>query len=1169
MHFERFYTKKNHDPYADIAFVERLLDDPPKKKITFVVPENWSIEAAQTIATKYGRRAGVPSKTVLVPECELTEEERNLPLQFRRRKADPDATFSGETDCRQVFDRLAGDWTHWGLRGGYFDSLDDAIVFYDEARAMLVRQMAAPNSPQFFNTGLNWAYGINGNSIEYWHVDPKTGDTIQSRNFYERLTPFACYISRVEDTLCEKGGIFDFVGREARIFKAGSGSGADFSSLRATGEKLSGGGTSSGLMSFLKMFDTAAGTVKSGGTTRRAAKMVVLKADHPDILDFVNWKVREETKVAYIVAGSIATERNLRAILAAASDTTFPADARLDPTLNRTLAKAIIEAHAAGIPDGIVKQMIDLAAQGITDVALDVYDVDWDSESYRTVSAQNANNSVRIDKRFFDAVDADADWNLTARTDGSIMHTIKARELWDAIAMATWRCADPGLQYDDIINSWHVVPNEGRINASNPCAEFLFVDDSACNLASINYVKFLHEDGTFDITGFQYAVRLWTTVLEISVYAGQTPSEDVARNTWALRPLGLGYTNLGAVIMRLGLPYNSVQARTWAAALGALHLGTAYHTSAEMARQIGPFPAFERNREAALRVLRNHARAAGALQTPFENLPVPPVVYEQTIDTANIWQAARDKWDQVLTMAEKDGIRNAQTVVIAPTGTIGILMGSDATGCEPDLALRKYKKLAGGGYMKFVNESIEPALRRLGYRENEIAAISRYVGGTNSLDHAPHVNPDALREMGLSNTDIAAIQDYLPSAVALDYAFHAGTISTETRQRLGITDEEMTSPKFSFLKRLGLNQEDIDRASTHVCGNGHVEGAPFLKPEHLPVFDCANSPIPNGRTISPEGHIEMLAAIQPFVSGGISKTINMPSNATIEDVKRIYRLAYERGVKCIAIYRDGSKLSQPLATSLSLLDGTETEAPLTTPLETAERIVYRYIAHKRSMPNKRSGTTQKFTVNGMRFYVRTGEYPEGTLGEIFIDGRKEGAFDRAMLNNFAIAISIALQHGVPLEEFVEAFVHTRFEPNGLVQDHDHIKVCSSLLDMIFRHLGIEYLGLNDLADIKPGTIQDQPTPEPTFIEEVPGDGRYGKASSNGHQSSTNGHTTVPTTVRAPKPALALATASTQSAKGKLAGYTGDVCTNCGSFRVKLTGSCRQCEACLHSSGGCG
>jgi len=1552
MKFSRTYSAPG-DPYAGIEFeprTSRIVN--PDGKVVFeakdvAIPTGWSQVATDILAQKYFRKAGVPDKTVRVAEDGVPE------WLWRSEPAD-DAAFVGEGDARQVFHRLAGCWTYWGFKHGYFDDEFAARAYYDEMCAMLARQIGAPNSPQWFNTGLHWAYGISGPAQGHYYVDPKSGELTESTSAYEHPAPHACFIQSVSDDLVNEGGIMDLWVREARIFKYGSGTGSNFSRIRGEGEKLSGGGTSSGLMSFLKVGDRAAGAIKSGGTTRRAAKMVCLDLDHPDVEEFITWKVTEEQKVSDLVTGSITCEKHLNAIMKAASDETLPESARLDPALNVGLKNAIRSALSVGIPQANIQYALDYAKQGYKELLIETYDTNWDSKAYGTVSGQNSNNSIRIPNEFFARLDADQTWDLVPRRskygDGGTqkIKVVPAADLWEKIAIAAWQCADPGVQYDTTINEWHTCPADGRIEASNPCSEYMFLDDTACfapetrvstpnglrtveelylaqqtgqhvvvttdvysehdhrritshrpayvtkvgvrdvyrmklkdgrevratgdhrfltddgewkrldqmvpgsdriairesgnpvafsssepdakrwqmlgwlsgdgvfskdtvalvfgpregataiamteqlnelkaaaagddsarlscvgtqrngvmqvttsqkslvsylqnrygfrqgtaitkdvptsihtasddlkvaylqglfsadgcllrasgvepeamlassspemlrsvqlllsdigitsritwmhpqgrknpqgqlhiynqqarkflslvgfpcsddkqrraeevlarsfdgalknprspkvisiepagtttvyditepatrsvivegmiahncNLASLNLVQFMDGAGHFDPRRFAEACRIWAFTLEISVLMAQFPSKTVAQKSYDFRTLGLGYANMGTLLMRMGLPYDSEEGFGWCAAISSLMTGAAYKTSAEMARELGPFPRYDRNADSMGRVLRNHRRAAYATQNDeYEELTVKPTTHAPTLFTQETWALARSIWDNALAIGEVAGYRNAQVTCIAPTGTIGLVMDCDTTGIEPDFALVKFKKLAGGGYFKIVNQSVEPALRRLGYNNEQIAAIEIFAKGTNTLEGTPHINKATLKAKGFDDATIAKVESQLLGAFEIGFVFNQHVLGVEfCREKLGMTDAQLADWNYSILRdALGFTQSQIEEASDVICGRMTLEGAPFLKEEHLPVFDCATPCGKHGsRFIRPLAHVDMMAAAQPFISGAISKTINLPQTATIADVKEAYRYSWERMVKAVALYRDGSKLSQPLAASYDVGDSDDLEQPQAAyegPVRVAERLVYRYIAKRRRMPDRRGGYTQKAIVGGHKVYLRTGEYDDKSLGEIFIDMHKEGAAFRSLMNNFAIAVSLGLQHGVPLEEYVDAFTFTRFEPNGPVVGHANIKMATSILDYIFRELAVSYLGRYDLAQVQPSQALDAMGPEPEYIgEEDSGEVHYAPIAIAPKASSPAATAVV---TRVPEPVGAVASApSAGVVKGQVVaakareaiakGYSGDACTQCGQFTLVRNGTCLKCDSCGTTSG---
>jgi ribonucleoside-diphosphate reductase, adenosylcobalamin-dependent len=1089
MRIERRFTKAGRSPYADIAFRAATSEiRNPDGSVVFraenlMVPESWSQVAADILAQKYFRKAGVPAAMKRV-------EEESVPSWLWRSVADDTALSDlpesertgGETDSRQVFDRLAGTWTYWGWKGGYFTTEEDASAFHDELRYMLATQRCAPNSPQWFNTGLHWAYGIDGPGQGHYYVDHRTGELTRSGSAYEHPQPHACFIQSVEDDLVNENGIMDLWVREARLFKYGSGTGSNFSRLRGEGEKLSGGGRSSGLMSFLKIGDRAAGAIKSGGTTRRAAKMVVVDADHPDIEAYINWKVREEQKVAALVAGSKVCSRHLTAIMKACINCEGDGDDCFDPAVNPALKREIRAAKKASVPENYIRRVIQFAKQGYTAIDFPVLDTDWDSEAYLTVSGQNSNNSVRVTDEFLRAVENGGSWNLTARKDGKVVKTVKARDLWEDIGHAAWASADPGLQFHTTINDWHTCPASGEIRASNPCSEYMFLDDTACNLASLNLLTFRNADGSFDVPAFEHGVRLWTMVLEISVLMAQFPSREIARLSYEFRTLGLGYANVGGLLMSSGIPYDSDEGRAICGAISALMTGICYATSAEMAAELGTFPGYEKNADHMLRVIRNHRRAAHGATSGYEKLSIDPVPLDHggACKDAALVSAAKAAWDMALELGEKHGYRNAQVSVIAPTGTIGLVMDCDTTGIEPDFALVKFKKLAGGGYFKIINRAVPEALRTLGYTESQIAEIEAYAVGHGNLNQAPGINPTTLKAKGFTDEKIEALNAALKSAFDIKFAFNQWTLGADwVKSTLGFTDEQLNDFSFDMLAALGFTRKEIEAANIHVCGAMTLEGAPHLKEEHLPVFDCANPCGKIGkRYLSVESHIRMMAAAQPFISGAISKTINMPNDATVEDCKNAYMLSWKLALKANALYRDGSKLSQPLNASL-IADEEDDEDEAAEALAAApaaqravqitekivERVVERVVRAREKLPNRRQGYTQKAIVGGHKVYLRTGEFGDGRLGEIFIDMHKEGAAFRAMMNNFAIAISLGLQYGVPLEEYVEAFTFTKFEPAGIVVGNDAIKNATSILDYVFRELAVSYLGRHDLAHV--------------------------------------------------------------------------------------------------------
>ncbi len=1024
------------------------------------IPADWSQLATDIVVSKYFRKAGVPQV-----------DAHGKPLLDDHGKP----KFGPEKSVKQVVHRLAGCWTHWGKQYNYFDSPDDAQAFYDEMAYMLITQMAAPNSPQWFNTGLNFAYGMTGPSQGHWHVNPATGTLEQTKDAYTHPQPHACFIQSVDDDLVNEGGIMDLWTREARLFKYGSGTGTNFSKVRGESESLSGGGKSSGLMSFLKIGDRAAGAIKSGGTTRRAAKMVCLNLDHPDIEEFINWKVREEVKVACLVEGI----KHL-------------------PKEQQELAK---------------RMKLKL-------------DYDFNGEAYATVSGQNSNNSVRVPNKFIKAVEEDGDWSTTSRITGKTHKTMKARDLWGQISYAAWRCADPGVQFDDTINEWHTCPASGRINASNPCSEYMFLDNTACNLASINLIKlFDATTRTFDIDGFKHACRLWTTVLEISVLMAAYPSREIAKLSFDYRTLGLGYANIGTMLMVAGIPYDSETGRAICGAISSIMTGEAYATSAEMAQELGAFAGFEKNRDSMLRVMRNHRAAAYNNEDSYESLTAKPMAIDHSRfnnkhpNHSSLLAAARECWDRAIALGEKHGYRNAQTTVIAPTGTIGLLMDCDTTGVEPDFALVKFKKLSGGGHFKIANQSIEPALKNLGYTQKQIKDILNYVLGHLTFKGAPHLGQDELKAKGFTDEDLVKTEACLPSFFELAFAFSPWTLGEACMQRLGFAKETWQNPKFNLLRALGYTKKQIREANEYICGTQTIEGAPHLREDQYAVFDCANKCGRTGaRFIHHLGHIRMMAAAQPFISGAISKTINMPNEVDVADIEEAYMESWRVALKAVALYRDGSKLSQPLNSSadddtsddqdvdalkaenatgcqtcgdpsVSHECKTRVETPASastiTATEPIERVVVKIVERpfRRRLADTRASITHKFDIQGHEGYITVGMFDDNTPGEVFITMAKQGSTINGLMDTVATLISLNLQYGVPVDAIVRKFEHMRFEPAGYTQNRD-IPMAKSLMDYVARWLGMQFIPGYRLENAPKRESADHGEPIPVAVPVV-------------------------------------------------------------------------------------
>ncbi len=1160
MNIARRFTQAGISPYSQFdytirASVLRNTDGSTVFNMQDIeVPSQWSQVATDILAQKYFRKAGVP----------LVDKEGNPVLDENGNQKT-----GAENSVRQVVHRLAGCWRHWGEQYGYFDSAEDAQAFYDEISYMLLKQMAAPNSPQWFNTGLNYAYNITGNPQGHYYVDPETKEMTKSGDSYTHPQPHACFIQSVDDDLVNEGGIFDLVTREARIFKFGSGTGSNFSNLRGSGEKLSGGGYSSGLMSFLKIFDRAAGAIKSGGTTRRAAKMVIVNIDHPDIEAFIEWKAKEEEKVAALVSGSKICSTFLKAIMseAIANGT----NRKTNPALDKLVHNAV---HR-GVPLNYIMRTLALVEQGYTSLDFDAFDTHYESEAYITVSGQNSNNSVRVTNDFMRAVERDEMWELRWRTNGEVARKVRARDLWQKINMSAWKSADPGLQFDTTFNEWHTCPADGRINGTNPCSEYAFLDDTACNLASINLNHFVSEAGNFQTDDFRHAVKLWTVVLEISVLMAQFPSKKIAQLSYEFRTLGLGYANLGTILMVAGIPYDSPKALAIAGAISAIMTGESYATSAELARDVGTFPGYQRNAESMLRVMRNHRRAAyNAPMEEYEQLTVYPMGIDEGICPAPLVAAARKAWDNALELGEQYGYRNAQVSVIAPTGTIGLVMDCDTTGIEPDFAIVKFKKLAGGGYFKIVNQSVRKALVNLGYSEKAIDDIEKYCKGHGTLVGCPTINRKRLQEKGFPDDKIEIIEKQLDNVFDIKFAFNKWALGEDFCHSLGFSDKQLDDFSFDMLRELGFTKDEIEKANDYICGTMMIEGAPHLKEEHLPIFDCANKCGKHGkRYIDYMAHVRMMAAAQPFISGSISKTVNMPADATVTDVDNVYMQSWKLMVKAIALYRDGSKLSQPLnSSSDDMIDevimlGDEDSLDETKgPREVQERIVERvyHRAERRRLPKKRTGHVREATVGGHKVFLRTGEYEDGSLGEIFIDMYKEGASFKGLMNCFAVLASKALQYGMPLEELVDTFTFTRFEPAGNVQGHEAIKNSTSILDYVFRSIGYDYLKRTDFVHVK-------------AVDEVSENG-----NGNGSKKAKPVESVLPTLhLDFDNPVLTDLVAETVESisnthsnggtkskvyEAKAKGYTGEQCSNCASMRVKRNGSCTVCDDCGTTSG---
>ena len=1152
------------------------------------LPSGFSGVPGKVCAQKYLRKAGVPRHLRKVPEDGVPVWlQRSTPDHERLQTLDAGNRMGGETDGRELFRRLAGTWTYWGWKYGYFASEADARAYFDEMCYLIASQRSAPNSPQWFNTGLHWAYGIEGPAQGHSFVDPETGELEFSTNAYEHPQPHACFIQSVSDSLV--GGSESIMGlwnREALLFKYGSGTGSNFSRIRGAGEPLSGGGSSSGLLSFLKIGDRAAGAIKSGGTTRRAAKMVTLDLDHPDIEEYIDWKSSEEEKVSALVIGSNILQKNANSLMDAIWE--FGDDeGRFDQEVNPGLRRAMVRAIREHVPQPHIQRILDLAKQGWKGVDFEILDTNWQGEAYLTVSGQNSNNSVRVPNQFMDSVKQGGDWNLYWRTElerseaegrePEPCKTMDAGGLWDKVAYTAWACADPGVQFDTTINEWHTCPEGGRINGSNPCSEYMFLDDTACNLASINLLHYYDLDTqTFHIDDFRHSVRLWTTTLEISVLMAQFPSEEIARKSYEYRTLGLGYCNIGSLLMHMGIPYDDERAYAICGAITSIMCGETYSTSAEMASILGPFPDYERNSEHMLRVMRNHRRAAyDSSVDDYEGLTVSPMGINAKKCPKDLLEAARESWDRAVREGEEHGYRNAQTTVIAPTGTIGLIMGADTTGVEPQFSLVQFKTLAGGGSLRIVNKGVPSALRRLGYSDSECKTIEEYIIGTGRIAGCPSLPVDRLMEAGLSGKDLAEIESKMGDVFDIRSAFAPSLLGKELcTGSLGMTEDQYEDAVFDTLSFLGFTQEEVDAAGEHIFGNLTIEGAPGLKEEHLAVFDCATPCGAKGkRSIAWPAHVKMMAAAQPFISGAISKTINMPSNSTVDDVREAYNLSHTTMNKACAVYRDCSKLSQPLMNKLvedtDLTEEVTEEDPIERMVEETVKVLpvpeavaqpvaesfVDFIATRRSLPDKKRATSTKARIGGHSVRLITGEYPDGKLGEIILVTSKEGAAWRAMLNQFAIAVSIALQHGVPLEAFIKVFTFQKFEPSGqVVGGSGRVKMASSLVDWIFRELAIEYAGRDDLAHVAAEDFDQFSISKPEITD-------TGVLRTEGEKREVQ--MTLDAAV-APIQERDAEARARQAARER--GFTGDICDDCGSSQMVRNGTCLKCNACGSTTG---
>jgi ribonucleoside-diphosphate reductase alpha chain len=1065
LHIERHYTRAGTDPYADVQWTTRksVIKEPDGTVVFQVdaaeVPKDWSQLATDIIVSKYFRKAGVPQA---------------------------DGSLGGETSAAQVVHRIANSIRWWGATHGYFATTEDADAFEAELKHMMIRQVGAFNSPVWFNCGHHHVYGIQGSGGN-WAWNEETGQVEAIKNNYARPQCSACFIQRVEDNLVERKGIFELLASEARLFKYGSGTGTNFSRLRSKYEKLSGGGTSSGLMSFLKVLDAGAGATKSGGTTRRAAKMVSLDMDHPEIEDFINWKAREERKVAALIAGG--------------------------------------------------------------------YDSDFNGEAYGTVSGQNSNNSVRITDEFMAAVKADGEWKTTSRMEpGKVIKAYKARDLWEQVAKAAWACADPGTQYDTTINTWHTCKATDRIYGSNPCSEYMFLDDTACNLASLNLMKFLKADGSFDLAAYRHAIRVFFVAQEILVGYSSYPTRTIAQNSEDYRPLGLGYANLGTLLMVTGHPYDSADGRAIAGALTAILTGHAYRVSAEMAAVKGGFRGLDikdatgkSNHDYMAEVVQMHLDAARRLRatgSPLDAMegidlkahairdlsgPSLRSTRNRTMTIyADLFDAAVEDWEAALDLGRKSGWRNAQATVLAPTGTIGLLMDCDTTGVEPDFTMVKFKKLAGGGYFKIINQSIPAALRFLGYSEGEIKAVEKYAIGHGTLEGAP-VTKETFLEKGFTEEEYQEAYD----AVAASRSFNDYT--------------PKVNPK--AMRAKGFTTQAVAAVQAYVEGHQTVEGS-LVKKEHLAIFDCANKCGDGERFIHHTGHIRMMAAVQPFLSGAISKTINMPNEVTVHDVRDAYEMGWRLGLKAVALYRDGCKLSQPLSTGASKKE------------KEAEKVVVvqapglRHGELERPPQDNDQGFKRTVTIytprGAEKVDIQVWEYTDGRPCEVFVGARKSGTLVDNFLKEIGKNYSRLFQLGLTLDELTRKLINENGPLAGQT-DHRYIKSCLGIQDLIGKLLRYEYFGETEFLSVKP---------DPTAPDYVPTRKEYLETLAIARNRPKN-EATLTQFIAKDEPKAAVASAAAVAAAPAKAPKSLD--NNPDELYASLGGDAPDCDQCGHTT----
>ncbi len=1071
MHITRLITDQATDPFAGVTFrkvdVEICSADPAARVcLTDIeVPAQWSYTAAETFVRYYIRRAGVPAVLTRVKERDVPEWLWRAVPDTAAMQALPEAQrTTHETSAKQVFLRLAGAWTYWGVKAGYFDHDTDAQAFHDEVAAMLARQVMAPNSPQWLNNGLFWAYGMAGPAQGHFFGDIETGKLKPSNNAYERPQLHACFLHGVRDELVNEGGIMHLYEREARVFKYGSGAGANLSSIRGAGEGLSGGAATPGLMRFLGIGDKAAGAIHAGGLPRQAGKMVVVDIDHPDVLGFIRWKGEEQYKAAALITGARVMRQHLSGVMAAI--TQGSGEGRFNPQQNAALKAAITRAKRAMIPGSAIERVMAYARQGYRELHIPIYTAEAGSEVFFTVSAHQTKQAVRVTHRFMQAAEDKEKFALRRRTDGSVARHVPAAELFDDIAHAVWATGGPTIHFADTITRAHSCPETDRIRASTPASEYLFLDDTAAPLAVVNLLACADGRGFLDLDLFAHVVKCATLMLDISISMAQYPSRAMARLTLDTRPIGLGMANFAALLMRMGYAYDSDEARATAAAIAGLLTGEAALVSAELAKELGEFAEFKKNRSHYLKllaakrdlVLHGDRQDAPAL-TSLEALPQPELA-----------DALKRVWELAYIKAGAYGLRHAQLSCVPPTSTIARVMDCETLGLTPVASLVRFQPQPQGGVRKHLSSHVRYGLGSLGYSPAQMDEMARYVCGHRSLQHASAVSHTALAAHGFGAAELKAIEETLADAADIHAAFDPFVLGERfCREVLKLPAGALHDANFSVLQHLGFSEEEIAEADAYACGMRTLEGAPHLRAEDAAVFAAG---------VSAEAQINLLAAAQQFLTGGIAHTVMLPHATGMETCQELIRQAWRAGLKSLTLMREGAALYDEVALDTEVTEDAddalvfrEARASISGSVsQVAAQLVQQFMQGRRELPLRRNGFTQKAAIGGHTVYLRTGDYEDGQLGEIFLDLPQEPEAYRALASQFARAISIALQYGVPLPAFVEAFTRQQFAPCGPVEGSDVMQEASSLLDYVFRELGAAYLADAAAIDAPVGNV---------------------------------------------------------------------------------------------------